>query len=565
MRDQKYMAMWAAASILLALLGIALVIFEPGRVEPAKPDLPAASQTEPPAGSATGSSAARGDESSPAGSPESGKAVGLWLTTPDRRNLLTRQPDLQFEAAVGLSGVKAGAVAGAKANAADGAVAADVADVTDKAVIEVEPAIAYQTMKGFGAAVTGSSAYLINGLPANRREALLRELFTEDGLNLSYVRHTIGASDFSVDGAGAPASYTYDDTEAGVPDWKLARFTAQRDAGLIALLSQISALSGRLQVMGTPWTAPPWMKYGEAVHNGWYLNYEDSRVYEAYADYFVKYIQAYAAAGVPIDTVTVQNEPGFTSSDYPSMSMGAEEQARFIGRYLGPAFERSGIATNILTYDHNWDQGEAYVKTVLGDKAAARYLSGSAYHCYAGEPDAMSRVHEAYPDKAIYFTECSGGGWSGDFGSSLTWLMSKLIIGAPRNWAETVLLWNIALDPSGGPANGGCQDCRGVVEIDPASGLVSRNPEYYALGHAAKFVDPGAVRIGSSPSVDGVDNVAYRNPDGSLVVIADNASDAARAIRIVWQGRSFAYTLPVDAAATFKWQPDQGADAGGTR
>lgn len=318
--------------------------------------------------------------------------VESWLTTPDRNNLLTPQPVSVFSG-TGKYG---------------------------DAVIGVDAGRRYQTIEGFGAAVTGSSAYLIGGkLSASQREALLDDLFTDRGIRLSYVRHTIGASDFSVDESGKPSSYTYDDVPQGETDFELNNFSVQRDARVIGLMREIVNKNQQLKVLGTPWTAPPWMKYGETVYNGWYLDYTDERVYRAYADYFVKYIQAYEAAGVPIDAITVQNEPEFTTPDYPSMSMGAEEQAKFIGGYLGPAIEQSGLGTKIIAYDHNWDLGESYARTVLGNGEASRYTEGTAYHCYGGEPNVMTRIHDAFPDKAVYFTECSGGSWSEDFGSNL--------------------------------------------------------------------------------------------------------------------------------------------------
>lgn len=522
------------------------------------------------------------------GSPEPSVRAEVWLTTSDQKHLLELQPEAVFRAEPdGLEqaptpegmmqgngpedggaqdgeiegeGVQANRVQGERRQD-EGAPSEGLQGISRPVRIEVKPERRYQTIQGFGAALTGSSAYLIGQkLSEPQREKLLRELFTEEGIGLSYIRHTIGASDFSVDGNGQPASYTYDDTREGTQDFELQNFSVERDREVIGLLGRIVRLNPAVKVMGTPWTAPPWMKYGEAVHAGWYLDYTNERVYEAYAEYFVRYIQAYKAAGVPVDAVTVQNEPEFTSADYPTMSMGAQEQAKFIGDYLGPAFERNGIGTKIIAFDHNWDIGERYAQTVLSDPGAARYTDGTAYHCYAGEPEAMGRVHSAFPDKSIYFTECSGGKWSGEFGGSFVWMMSKLIIGATRNGAETVLMWNLALDPEGGPANGGCTDCRGVVTLDPADGEIVRNPEYYALGHASKFVQPGAVRIGSySPegtSPEGpVVHTAFRNPDGSIVLICANTGGEPETVEVVWDGRNFAYPLSAGSAATFRWEP----------
>jgi len=453
--------------------------------------------------------------------------VQVWLTTGDRSRLLSPEASVAFADDAGFGAT----------------------------TVEVNAGVRYQTMDGFGASVTGSSAYLIDRkLSAEQKESLLNDLFTEDGIRLTYARHSIGASDFSVDERGEPYSYTYDDVEAGGTDFGLTRFSVEKDAQVIGLLQDILAKNEGVRVLGTPWTAPPWMKTGDRIYNGWYLNYADPRVYDAYANYFVKYIQAYEKAGIPIDAITVQNEPEFTSPSYPSMSMGAPEQATFIREHLGPAFARNGIAAKIIAFDHNWDLGEAYADTVLGDEGASAYIDGTAYHCYGGAPDAMSAVHDAFPEKHIYFTECSGGGWSTDFGDNLSWYMSTLVIGAPRHWAKTVLFWNLALDPQGGPTNGGCADCRGVVTVDPASGTVTRNAEYYAIGHASKFVDPGAVRIDST-SFDGrLETAAFQNPDGSVALLAANPRADAAAFRVRWNTKSFYYSLPPRSAVTFVWK-----------
>ncbi|WP_151734087.1 glycoside hydrolase family 30 protein [Paenibacillus tengchongensis] len=469
--------------------------------------------------------------------------VNAWVTTADQSSLLAPQ-DPFFFGDLPLKDGDSGDTGGEPAPSS-----------SDLSVIMVNPGREYQTMDGFGASVTGSSAFLINKrLSGEQRDALVKDLFTPEGIRLTFVRHSIGASDFSVDAEGHPASYTYDDSESG-EDYGLEQFSVARDEDVTKLLQHIIGVNESVKVMGTPWTAPRWMKYGEQIYNGWYLNYTEPRVYTAYAQYLTRYIQAYEALGIPVYAITVQNEPEFTTPDYPSMSMGAAEQARFIGEYLGPEFRENGITSRIVAFDHNWDIAKSYTDSVLADAQANAYTSGTAYHCYAGSPEAMSGVHDAYPDKDIYVTECSGGAWSEDFSDNLGWLMTKLIIGSPRNWAKTVLMWNLALDPEGGPANGGCADCRGVVTVDGQEEEgYSRNVEYYALGHASRFVDPGAVRIESSQG-DGIENVAFRNPDGSIVLIAFNSMSENRTFKVQWGERRFTFTLPSRSAATFKWGP----------
>lgn len=469
--------------------------------------------------------------------------VDAWVTTADQSSLLAPQAPFFFRDEAPRYG---------DSGQTDSKAAQSFSDLP---VIAVNPDLEYQTMDGFGASVTGSSAFLINKrMSGAQRDELVKDLFTQQGIRLTFVRHSIGASDFSVDAEGNPASYTYDDTESG-EDYGLERFSIAKDGDVTKLLRHIIRVNESVKVMGTPWTAPSWMKYGEQIYNGWYLNYADPVVYSAYAQYLARYIQAYEALGIPVYAVTVQNEPEFTTPDYPSMSMGAAEQARFIGEYLGPEFDKNGITSKIVAFDHNWDIAESYTNNVLGNPKANAYTDGTAYHCYAGTPEVMSEVHEAYPDKEIYITECSGGAWSENFGDNLAWLMSKLIIGGPRNWAKTVLLWNLALDPEGGPGNGGCSDCRGVITIDGQEKEgYSRNVEYYALGHASRFVDPEAVRIGSSQG-GGIENVAFRNPDHSFVLVAFNSINEKRTFKVQWVERSYTFTLPARSAATFKWRP----------
>lgn len=460
-----------------------------------------------------------------------GGSVYAWLTTADQTSLLTKQAPLQFSNDSG----------------------------SNPTTIDINPGLAYQTMDGFGAAITGSSAYLINKkMSPGQREALLNDLFTEKGINIGFVRHTIGASDYSVDANGNAGSYTYDDVASGT-DYPLNHFSIAKDADVTSLLRAILDKNRNLKVLGSPWTAPPWMKTGTPTYNGGSLN-GIPNVYTSYADYFVKYVNAYKNAGIPIWGITVQNEPEHSTASYPSMSMGAAEQASFIKNYLGPAFKRSGLSTKIIAFDHNWDIGVNYASTVLGDSGASAYTDGTAFHCYGGSPSAMTTVHDAFPSKNIYFTECSGGEWSTDFGNNLSWNMSNLLIGSPRNWAKTVLLWNMALDPKGGPTNGGCTNCRGVVTIDPSNGKVTKNVEYYVIGHASKFVAPGAVRIDSTDFGGSVENVAYRNPEGSLVLIAANVSSASKTFKVRMNSQSFTYTLPAKSAVTFKWKPSPGRD-----
>jgi len=340
---------------------------------------------------------------------------------------------------------------------------------------------------------------------------------------------------------------------AGETDFALEHFSIapNRDA-VLPVVKQALALNPQLTVMASPWSAPAWMKTTGSLIKG---TLRDD-AYDAYAAYLRAYVDAYAAEGVPIWAITVQNEPHNEPDSYPGMRLEPAQRARFLGSHLGPLFERAGIPTLILDWDHNWDEPESPL-AVLADPAAKKYVGGVAWHCYAGEVATQSRVHDRYPDVDAYFTECSGGGWAPNFADNLKGNVQHLIVGSTRNWARGVLLWNLALDEKHGPHAGGCGDCRGVVTIDSATGRVTRNVEYYALGHASRFVRPGARRIESTSGIVGLESVAFRNADDSTVLIVVNGAGEARTflVRALVRAadRAFSYTLPPGAVATFRW------------
>ena len=287
--------------------------------------------------------------------------------------------------------------------------------------------------------------------------------------------------------------------------------------------------------------------------------------YQAFADYLTKFVQAYDAAGVPISLITAQNEPEYSPSNYPGSTFTASQEASFIGNNLGPDLQKAGLSTKIIAYDHNWND-TTFPETVLGDPTAGPYTAGVAWHCYAGDPSAQTTVHNAYPNKGTYFTECSGtqsANPADTFADSLDWQTENLIIDATRNWAKTVATWNMALNPSGGPSMN-CTNCTGVVTVNNSAGTATYNAEYYVLGQASKFVKPGAVRIDSNTFGSGnLEDVAFRNPDGSDALIALNADTSnAHTFNVDENGQYFTYTLPAGAVATFTWTP--GSTSGGS-
>jgi len=259
-----------------------------------------------------------------------------------------------------------------------------------------------------------------------------------------------------------------------------------------------------------------------------------------------------ADAGIPIYALSVQNEP-LLGSGYPTMEMSAGQQTEFIRDHLGPALAAAGLDTKIIIYDHNWDDIQ-YPLSILDDLAAKDFIAGTAFHCYAGDVSAMSQVNTQHPDRGIYFTECSGGDFSPDFGTNLSWNTDNLLVGATRNWAKTVLFWNLALNENSGPQNGGCTDCRGVVTINAGNGSISRNVEFYLLGHVAKFVQPGAVRL-PSPTLrrKGISHDTFLNPDRTRVLVAFNHNGQTTTLRVSEGGESFEHSLAAGALVTFNW------------
>ena len=445
--------------------------------------------------------------------------VQAWLTTGDQRSLLAPQPQLQLVPdAGGLGGTS----------------------------IVVDPGRTYQEMIGFGAAMTDASAWLMqNRMSATDRETLLRDLFARDsGIGMSFVRVPMGASDFS------RRHYSYDDVAPSQADSALTHFSIDPDrAEKLPLLRRALAINPRLKVVASPWSAPAWMKTTQSLIKGTLL----PRYYDSFADYFVKFVRAYEAGGVPIYAITIQNEPNFEPDNYPGMHLDAQMRAEVIGKHLGPAFARAGIGTLIWDWDHNWDLPQQPLD-VLGDSIARHYVQGVAWHCYGGDVGAQLTVHDRYPDKDAYFTECSGGDWSPKFDENLKWTTANLIIGSTRNWARGVLMWNLALDENRGPHLGGCGNCRGVVTIDSKTGKYNREVDYYALAHASKFVEPGARRIASSGGDSTLVHVAFVNPDAEKVLLVLNAGTGARGFSVRAAGSAFQFTLPAASLATFVWR-----------
>jgi len=443
--------------------------------------------------------------------------VAVWLTMPDKSALFYRQRlSLQF------------------------------GDNTNQnPTIVVDTAQTFQTMDGFGYTLTGGSAQVMSRMDAGSRAALIKELFATDStsLGVSYLRLSIGASDLDAQ------VFSYDD---GPADPTLANFSLAPDqTALIPVLKQILAVNPAIKIMGSPWSPPTWMKTNNSTVGG-SLKPE---YYDAYARYFVKYIQGMQAQGITIDAVTLQNEP-LNPQNNPSLSMTAAEQIDFIKNNVGPAFRTAGITTKIIAYDHNTDRTD-YPLAVLGDAGANPYVDGSAFHFYSPNVPitVLSQVHTAYPAKNVYFTElwtqAPTDGHVVDFGGELAYHVGNLEIGAVRNWSKNVLEWNLANDQNFAPYTpGGCKNCLGAVTI--SGNAVTRNPAYYTIAHSSKFVRPGSVRVATNVPGN-LQNVAYKTPNGKRCLVVLNTGTTLQNFNIQYKGKVVSTSLYGGAVATYVW------------
>jgi glucosylceramidase len=438
----------------------------------------------------------------------------LWLTTADRSALLAPQTtSLRFS---------------------DSSHALPTVAVNDMAQ--------YQSIDGFGVALTGGSAQLLMRMDPAKRSALLKELFErqEKSIGISYLRLTIGASDMN------DHVYSYDDLPAGQTDVDQAKFSLDPDrADVIPVLKEILAINPGLKILACPWSAPAWMKTNNKVKGG---NLKPE-YYGAFAKYFVKYVEGMKAEGITIDAITVENEP-LNPKNTPSMVVFASEEDAFIAKSLGPVFRQAGIHTKILLYDHNPDV-PSYPLAILGDPEASKFVDGTAFHLYGGETSVLTDVHNQYPNKNLYMTEQSVGG-PGDGPLAIADAVTRVPIASTRNWSRNVLLWNLAADPHYGPHtnDGGCPVCIGAVTLDGNN--VTRNLAYYTIAHFSKFAPPGSLRVESN-ELEQLATVAFLTPDGKIVLAASNTANFQKTFNVKYHGRSFTTTLPPESVGTYVW------------
>ncbi len=438
--------------------------------------------------------------------------LSYWVTSSDQSILLQKQGDIAF-----------------------------LKSISTNPTIEVDTTQELQSIDGFGFTLTGGSAKLIGQLSATDKSNLLNELFGKNAnsIGISYLRISVGASDLDEN------VFSYNDLASGQTDEALDKFSLDPDrAYLIPILKEIIKINPSIKIMGSPWSAPVWMKTnGKSIGGNLSPAY-----YQTYAQYLAKYITEMKKEGITIDALTLQNEPQHGGNN-PSMVMSFLDQANFVKNNLGPLFRKQNIQTKIIVWDHNCDNPD-YPINVLNDNEANPYIDGSAFHLYAGDISALSKVHLLHPNKNLYFTEqwtSSKGSFAGD----LQWHVKNVVIGSVKNWSKVALEWNLANDANFQPHTpGGCTECKGALTIAGAS--ITRNVSYYIIAHASKFVPTGSKRIESN-SNSNLPNVAFMTPTGKKVIIIENDKNVSMDINVKQADKMATVSLPAGAVATIVW------------
>lgn len=424
-------------------------------------------------------------------------------------------------------------------------------------LITIDSSQRFQEMDGFGAAITGSSCYNLLLMKPEDRTAFLKETFSPDnGFGFSYIRISIGCSDFSL------SEYTCCD-EPGIENFALQ---SEELDFVIPVLKEILAINPSIKIMGSPWTAPRWMKVSDlntlSACDTWTSGQLNPNYYQDYATYFVKWIQAFNNEGINIYSITPQNEP-LNRGNSASMYMGWEEQRDFIKNALGPKMNAAGLNTKIYAFDHNYNYDniaaeQSYPTKIYEDAAASQYISGAAFHNYGGDKSELNTVHNANPEKELVFSETSIGTWNSgrDLRTRLTDDMREVALGTVNNWCRGVIVWNLMLDSDLGPnREGGCQTCYGAVDISNNDyKTIVRNSHYYIIAHMSAVVKPGAVRIGSDGYNDS--NVVYSaflNPDGSYALVLTNNNEDNKLITVTDGDKHFAYEVPGKSVVSYQW------------
>lgn len=405
-------------------------------------------------------------------------------------------------------------------------------------VIELNPAKKYQEMLGFGAAFTDAACYTLNRLDVPVRERLFHELFHPAEMGLNVCRTCIGSSDYSTE------VFSYDE---GEPDPEMKHFSIAHDqAYVLPMMREARKQNPELFLFSSPWSPPGWMKAGGSMLGGSMRQH----YFAPYALYFVKFLQAYAGEGVPIQAVSVQNEVD-TDQDgrMPACAWPQEYEMGFVKNHLGPALQKTGLTTRIWILDHNYNLwGRAVAE--LDDPDVHKYCNAVAFHGYVGTPDQMSKFHDAYPDAQIYWTEGGPDYTSPDYGTDWAkW--GQTFTQAIRNWSQSITGWNLALDEKGRP-NIGPFPCGGLVTIDSQSREITRSGQYWAFAHFSRNVRRGAIRFESTGAVQEVDHVAFENPGGHRALVLSNSGEA-KTVTLKQASKVVELAIAADSVTTLLW------------
>lgn len=423
--------------------------------------------------------------------------------------------------------------------------------------ITLDPTQKFQTMDGFGAAITGSTCYNLMKMTQEDRTKFLTETFSDDkGMGMNYIRIAIGCSDFSL------SEYTCWDKE-GKENFALQ---SEEKQYVLPVLKEILAINPSIKIMGSPWTAPKWMKVNNLTDlkpfDSWTSGQLNPKYYQDYGWYFVQWLQAMKKEGIHISSITVQNEP-LNRGNSASMYMTWQEQQAFIKQALGPQLKAASLDTKIYAFDHNYnydnivDQNDYPVK-IYNDAGAASFIAGAAFHNYGGDKAELLDIHNQRPDKELVFTETSIGEWNEgrNLEKRLMEDMREVALGTVNNWSRAVIVWNLMLDNDKGPnRDGGCQTCYGAVDISKSNfKKITRNSHYYIVGHLSAVVKSGAVRIGASGyTAEGLIYTAFKNLDGSYALVLLNDANENRKITINDTKNHFSYEVPAKSVVSYRW------------
>lgn len=403
--------------------------------------------------------------------------------------------------------------------------------------IVVDPSKRFQEILGFGAAFTDAACFTFNRIEPSAREKLFHQLFSPSEMAFNVCRTCVGSSDYST------KLYSFDE---GPPDPDLQRFSIEHDREyILPILREARKVNPDLFLFSSPWSPPGWMKSNGSMLGG---NIQ-RRSFVPYANYFVKFLQGYEGEGVPIQAITVQNEVD-TDQDgrMPACTWPEEYEADFVRGYLGPVFQKAGVKTKIWIIDHNynlWGRAIAELET----EGVPQFTNAIAWHGYAGKPEWIDRVHDAFPDVEMYWTE--GGPDFTDPNYAKDWAQwSRTFTDILRHWCRSITAWNFALDERGRP-NIGPFNCGGLVTIDSQSNAVSYSGQFHAFAHYSRFIRRGAHRLDSKSSGP-LSHVAFENPDSKKLLVLTNQG-AARDCDLRAGNQQVRLSIPGNSVSTLVW------------